>query len=71
MSLIRLAMRNLAGSSFRSWVVFFCAMLMAGFVIGGTLVIRGADRSLRLAPGTAGADIRSSPPAMRPASRVR
>lgn len=57
MSLIQLARRNLAGSSFRSWVIFFCAMLMAGFVIGGTLVIRGADRSLRLALERLGADI--------------
>ena len=55
--LLRLAVRNLAGNSFRSWVVFFCAALMSGFVISSTLVIRGADNSLRLALERLGADI--------------
>jgi putative ABC transport system permease protein len=55
--MIRLAVRNVAGSSFRSWVVFFCAALMAGFVISSTLIIRGADTSLRLALARMGADI--------------
>ena len=49
MSLIRFAMRNASGNSARSWIVFFCAALMAGFVIASTLVIRGANDSLRLA----------------------
>ena len=57
MRLVRLAVSNLAGSSFRSWLVFFCAALMAGFVVSGTLVIRGADNSLRLALQRLGADI--------------
>jgi len=57
MRLIYLARRNIAGSSFRSWMVFFCAMLMAGFVIASTLVIRGANVSLRLALDRLGADI--------------
>jgi putative ABC transport system permease protein len=55
--MIRLAMRNVKGNSFRSWVVFFCAALMAGFVISSTLVIRGANTSLRLALERLGADI--------------
>jgi putative ABC transport system permease protein len=38
-------------------MVFFCAALMAGFVISATLVIRGADDSLRLALERLGADI--------------
>ena len=54
---IRLATRNIAGSSFRSWMVFFCAALMAGFVIAATLVIRGVDDSLHLALDRLGADI--------------
>ena len=54
---LRLATRNIAGSSFRSWMVFFCAALMAGFVIAATLVIRGVDDSLRLALDRLGADI--------------
>jgi putative ABC transport system permease protein len=57
MNLIRLATRNISGSSFRSWMVFFCAALMAGFVIAATLVIRGANDSLRLALERLGADI--------------
>jgi putative ABC transport system permease protein len=50
-------MRNVAGSSFRSWMVFLCAALMAGFVIVATVVIGGADDSLRLALERMGADI--------------
>jgi putative ABC transport system permease protein len=38
-------------------MVFFCAALMAGFVITATLVIRGANTSLRLALERLGADI--------------
>ena len=57
MRLTQLATRNIAGSSFRSWIVFFCAVLMAGFVTSSTLVIRGADTSLRLALERLGADI--------------
>ena len=57
MHLFQLAKRNIAGSSFRSWMIFFCAALMAGFVIAATLVIRGANDSLRLALDRLGADI--------------
>lgn len=57
MNLIRFAMRNVSGNSVRSWLVFFCAALMAGFVIAATLVIRGANDSLRLALERLGADI--------------
>jgi putative ABC transport system permease protein len=57
MNLLRLAIRNVAGNSFRSWMVFFCAVLMAGFVISATLVIRGANDSMRLALERLGADI--------------
>jgi putative ABC transport system permease protein len=38
-------------------MVFFCAALMAGFVITATLVIRGANNSLRLALERLGADV--------------
>jgi putative ABC transport system permease protein len=57
MNHIRLAIRNLSGNSFRSWMVFFCAVLMAGFVISATLIIRGANDSMRLALERLGADI--------------
>jgi putative ABC transport system permease protein len=57
MNHIRLAIRNVSGNSFRSWMVFLCAVLMAGFVISATLVIRGANDSMRLALERLGADI--------------
>jgi len=57
MNLLRLTLRNIAGSSFRSWIVFFCAAMMAGFVVSATLVIGGAEDSLKLARERLGADI--------------
>lgn len=57
MNLVRLAVRNIAGSAFRSSVVFLCALLVAGFALSTVLLIRGAGESLRLALGRLGADI--------------
>lgn len=57
MNLTRLALRNIAGSAFRSWVVGLCALLVAGFALGTTLIMRGAENSLKLALGRLGADI--------------
>jgi putative ABC transport system permease protein len=57
MDLFRLALRNIGDSAFRSWVVVLCAALMAGLAIGATLVIRGAEDSLRLVLERLGADI--------------
>ena len=57
MNLTRLALRNIAGSAFRSWVVGLCALLVAGFALGTTLIMRGAENSLRLALERLGADI--------------
>ena len=57
MNLIRFSTRNIAGNAFRSWMVFFCATLMAAFVISATLIIGGANDSLRLALDRLGADI--------------
>jgi putative ABC transport system permease protein len=57
MNLARLALRNIAGSSFRSWVVALCALLAASFALATTLVLRGAETSLRLALDRLGADI--------------
>jgi putative ABC transport system permease protein len=56
-SLFQLALRNLSGSAFRSWVVALCAALVAGFAIGTVLVMRGAQQSLNLAAARLGADI--------------
>jgi putative ABC transport system permease protein len=57
MNLFRLAWRNIGDSAFRSWVVSFCAALVAGFAISATLVIRGAENSLQLVLDRLGADV--------------
>jgi putative ABC transport system permease protein len=54
---ITLAWRNANGNRFRSWVVFVCALLMAGFAVLATIVIGGAQTSLNLALNRLGADI--------------
>jgi putative ABC transport system permease protein len=57
MNLIQLARRNIAGNAFRSWVVALCALLVASFALGTTLILRGAENSLQLAIERLGADI--------------
>lgn len=57
MNLTKLALKNITGSRFRSWVVALCALLVAAFVLSTTLIIRGAENSLRLANERLGADI--------------
>ena len=47
MSLVRLALGNIAGSPFRSAMVFLCVALVAGSAIGATLVVQGAEENLR------------------------
>jgi putative ABC transport system permease protein len=56
-TMIRLALRNLAGNAFRSWTVFLCALVVAGLTLSATLILRGAESSLRLALRRLGADI--------------
>jgi putative ABC transport system permease protein len=56
-TVIRLAFRNLAGNAFRSWTVFLCALVVAGLTLSATLILRGAESSLRLALQRLGADI--------------
>jgi len=56
-NLTQFARKNIAGSAFRSWVVALCALLVAGFALGTTLILRGAESSLRLAIERLGADI--------------
>jgi putative ABC transport system permease protein len=55
--LIELAVRGVAGSPFRSWVIGACAFLIAGFVLATVLIVRGAEDSLHLALDRLGADI--------------
>lgn len=57
MSLFRLALRNISGSAFRSWVVGLCAFLVASFTLASILIMRGAENSLRLAIERLGADV--------------
>ena len=47
MSLVRLALGNIAGSPFRSAMVFLCVALVAGSAVWATLVVRGAEENLR------------------------
>ena len=57
MTLLGLAFKNISGNAFRSWVVAVCALLVAGFALFTTLLMRGAENSLRLAIDRLGADI--------------
>ena len=57
MNLGQFAWSNIKGSAFRSWVVFLCAMVVAGFSLSAVLIIRGAEDSLKLALNRLGADI--------------
>ena len=57
MSLYQLALKNIRGNAFRSWVVALCALLVAGFALGTTLIMRGAQESLNLVIGRLGADM--------------
>jgi putative ABC transport system permease protein len=57
MNLFRLALRNIAGNSFRSFVVLLCALLIAGMGLTTGMILLGAENSLRLAMDRLGADI--------------
>jgi putative ABC transport system permease protein len=57
MNLTRLVLRNISGSTFRSGVVFLCALIVASLALSTVLIVRGADDSLRLALKRLGADL--------------
>ncbi len=57
MNIYNLALRNIAGNAFRSWVVALCALLVASLALITTLIMRGAEKSLILAIDRLGADI--------------
>lgn len=57
MNITQLTIKNLKGSAFRSIVVALCAMLVSGFALSITLIMRGAETSLQLALNRLGADI--------------
>ena len=57
MNCFQLALNNMRGNAFRSWVVALCALLVSSFAIGTTLILQGAENSLQLASSRLGADI--------------
>jgi putative ABC transport system permease protein len=57
MSAFQLALKNISGNAFRNGVVSLCALLLAAFTLFTTLVMRGAETSLRLTIDRLGADI--------------
>jgi len=57
MDLFRLALRNIAGNAFRSWVVALCALLISSLALATSLILMGAESSLRLAIERLGADL--------------
>lgn len=57
MNLNLLAWNNIRGSAFRSLVVALSALLVASFAVSTTMIMRGAENSLRLALERLGADI--------------
>jgi putative ABC transport system permease protein len=57
MSNFQLALKNISGNAFRNAVVSLCALLVAAFALFTTLLVRGAETSLRLAIDRLGADI--------------
>ncbi len=57
MSLLGLAFRSIAGNPFRSCAVSLCVLGVAAFSLSTTLIVRGAERSLRLGLDRLGADI--------------
>ena len=57
MHVIRLAIKNIRGSGFRSIAIFLAVMGVAGFLLGTTIIIEGARNSLRSGLERLGADI--------------
>lgn len=57
MNLLRLALKNIGDSAFRSWTISVFAALVAGFAISVTLMIWGVEDSLRELKARLGADI--------------
>jgi len=57
MRLIRLALKNIRGSGFRSLAIFLAVMGVAGFLLATTIIIAGARNSLDSGLKRLGADI--------------
>ena len=57
MHLIRLALKNIRGSGFRSTAIFLCVTGIAAFLLSTTLIINGSQNSLNAGIKRMGADI--------------
>ncbi|MCX6007052.1 MAG: ABC transporter permease [Chloroflexi bacterium] len=57
LNVFTLAIKNISGNSFRSFIIFLCVMGMAGFFFATTLIIWGAEYSLNSGLERLGADI--------------
>ena len=57
MNRLKLTLSHIEGSPFRSWLIFFSALMLSGLAIGTTLIVRGAQDSLQMALNRLGADI--------------
>ncbi len=57
MTALQLALRNIVGSAFRSWIVLLCMLMAAGLYLSTMLILGGAQSSLELALERLGADI--------------
>jgi putative ABC transport system permease protein len=57
MQLVRLALKNIRGSGFRSVAIFFAVMGAVGFLLATTLIITGAQYSLDSSLKRLGADL--------------
>ena len=57
MNCLKLTLSHIEGSPFRSWLIFFSALMLSGLAIGTTLIVRGAQDSLEMALNRLGADI--------------
>ncbi len=57
MNTIRLALRNIRGSGWRSLAIFLCVMGIASFLLSTSLIINGAQNSLDVGLRRLGADI--------------
>jgi putative ABC transport system permease protein len=55
--LLKLVLKNLEQSTFKTWLVSICAALVAMFAVAATIVLGGARQSLDLAMQRLGADI--------------
>jgi putative ABC transport system permease protein len=56
-TVLGLALRNIVGNAYRSGVIILCVMVLASLSLTITLVVRGAEDSVRLAVERLGADV--------------